>query len=376
MRATGGASGRYAVVLLSVSLAAASVGASGAPAAALAYSCGGGNAGLPRAGGGPGSGAAVCGAAELGRPGVRAQALALFRQVDSRGRAAASGGAGLPVVTREGVSVPVPGTSSQLEGVFCTSSSNCWAVGGYSSGGAELNQALRWNGTKWSKVTIPSPGGTGSGSFSELFGVRCNSASDCWAVGDYTTSTAELNQALHWNGTKWSKVTTPNPGGTSSGDFSVVFDVWCTSASNCWAAGEDGVLSGATEVILNQALRWNGTKWSQVTTPNPEGTAANDANALGSVRCTSASNCWAVGTYGFVGSPITLLNEALHWNGGAWTLVSTPDPGGTANLDSNTLRAVRCTAASNCWTVGDAQQNGAQDLNQALHWNGAKWSPK
>jgi hypothetical protein len=59
-----------------------------------------------------------------------------------------------------------------------------------------------------------------------------------------------------------------------------------------------------------------------------------------------------------------------------WALVSTPDPGGTANLDSNTLRAVRCTTASNCWAVGDAQKKGGADLNQALFWNGTKWSSK
>ena len=135
-------------------------------------------------------------------------------------------------------------------------------------------------------------------------------------------------------------------------------------------------MGGGTQVFLNQALRWNGTTWSQVTTPNPEGTTANDANGLDGVRCTSPSNCWAVGSYGFIGSPPTLLNEALHWNGSTWTLVSTPDPGGTANLDSNTLRAVRCLTASDCWAVGDAQKNGGADLNQALHWNGTKWSTK
>jgi hypothetical protein len=31
-----------------------------------------------------------------------------------------------------------------------------WAVSGYSTGGAELNQALRWNGTKWPQVA-PAP---------------------------------------------------------------------------------------------------------------------------------------------------------------------------------------------------------------------------
>jgi hypothetical protein len=273
--------------------------------------------------------------------------------------------------------VPVPGVSSQLDGVFCPSASNCWAVGNYSSSkGVELNQALHWNGTKWSQVTTPNPGGTASGDVSELRGVRCNSSSDCWAVGDYTTSTAQLGEALHWNGTKWSRVITPNPGGTASGDVNVIYDAWCTSASSCWAAGDYGTLSSSTEAFLNLALHWNGATWSQVTTPNPEGIANLDGNALDGVRCTSPSNCWAVGSYGFIGSPPTLLNEALHWNGTTWSLVSTPDPGGTGADDLNSLSGVACISTS-CWGVGSYGSLGATGTtlqNEALQWNGTQWS--
>lgn len=59
-------------------------------------------------------------------------------------------------------SVPAPGIASNLYGVTCLSASRCWAVGAYATGaGAILNQALRWNGSKWSRVRTPDPGGTG-----------------------------------------------------------------------------------------------------------------------------------------------------------------------------------------------------------------------
>jgi hypothetical protein len=366
-------SSRYAAVLLGASLVAASAVAGSAPAAAMSSHCGTGGAQLLQATGRAGVAGVACGARARG--GLPVGAPPILRHWSPPGWGAQHG----PLAVAAGVAagVPVPGASSQLEGVFCPSASNCWAVGDYSSsGGAELNQALHWNGTKWSQVTTPNPGGTASGDISELFGVRCNSSSDCWAVGDYTTSTAELNQALHWNGTKWSQVTTPNPGGTASGDFSVVYDAWCTSASSCWAAGVYGSMGGGTQVFLNQALHWNGTKWSQVTTPNPEGTTANDANLLDGVRCTSPSNCWAVGSYGFVGSPPTLLNEALHWNGSTWSLISTPDPGGTGADDLNSLNGVACISTS-CWGIGAYGSLGATGttlLNEALHWDGAQWT--
>jgi hypothetical protein len=35
-------------------------------------------------------------------------------------------------------------------------------------------------------------------------------------------------------------------------------------------------------------------------------------------------HCWTAGTYGSFGNPSTFLNQALHWNGSTRSLVSTP----------------------------------------------------
>ena len=68
------------------------------------------------------------------------------------------------------------------------------------------------------------------------------------------------------------------------------------------------------------------------------------------------------------------MNEALHWNGTAWSKVSTPDPGGSADGDTSFLYGVRCTSRTNCWAVGLAQPSGESYGNQLVHWNGVKWS--
>lgn len=86
--------------------------------------------------------------------------------------------------------------------------------------------------------------------------------------------------------------------------------------------------------MFNEALNWDGAQWSLVTTPDPDGVVGGSNNQLFAPACTSASNCWAVGSYSGTG---TVLSQALRWNGSTWTQVSTPDLGGTANLDSNTL---------------------------------------
>lgn len=266
------------------------------------------------------------------------------------------------------VSTPDPAGKSKasnlLLSVACTSSANCWAVGrdDKRSGSASLNQALHWNGSKWSAALTPDPAGT-SEAENSLSSVACTSADDCWAVGSHEKNSVDvsLNQALRWNGRKWSAVSTPVAAGASN---SFLESVACPSADDCWAVGSYVKSSGDT---LNQALRWNGRKWSVVSTPDPAGTSEDE---LGSVVCTSAENCWAVG--GASGNSGATLNEALHWNGSKWSVVSTPDPAGTANSH---LASVVCTSAKNCWAVGsNFEESPSATLNLALHWNGSKWS--
>jgi hypothetical protein len=293
---------------------------------------------------------------------------------------------GVPGPSPLGALVPVPGTSSGLSEVFCVSAANCWAVGEYAkvsgTSAATLNEALHWNGHTWSAVAVPSPGSTGpgAGNVSLLTGVRCTSSTNCWAVGYYLKSGAELNEALRWNGHHWSQVATPNPGGTSSSSnfhFSILSSVTCVSASNCWAAGEYGrVVGGIAEVMRNEVLHWNGSKWATASVPDPAGTALGNANTLYAVRCASAASCWAVGTLGTVGNPSQFRNEVLHWNGSKWGVITVPSPGGTASSHVSYLYGVACTSVSNCWAVGTYGKVGTPNTyqNQALHWNGHHWS--
>jgi hypothetical protein len=190
----------------------------------------------------------------------------------------------------------------------------------------------------WSIVTSPNTSAT-QGNY--LFDVTCTSASDCWAVGWGGGQTL----IEHWNGTTWFIVTSPNAGGLRG--------VTCTSASDCWAVG--GTL----------IEHWNGTAWSIVPSPN---TSAS----LNDVTCASASDCWAVGHY-----RVGIYNQTLieHWNGTAWSIVTSPN---TSTTQSNQLGGVTCTSASNCLAVG-SYYNVSIIKNQPHHtlierWNGTAWS--
>jgi len=122
--------------------------------------------------------------------------------------------------------------------------------------------------------------------------VAAGSAGTAWAVGCTTCATASgFNGPLieGWNGKAWAQ--TPTPGLGAPGG--ILADVAAISATSAWAVGgtESGV--GTSEVITTLIARWNGTKWTRVPSPTPGGRAA-----LSGVAAVSATSAWAVGNVG------------------------------------------------------------------------------
>jgi hypothetical protein len=238
-----------------------------------------------------------------------------------------------------------------LSAVTCTSPSNCWAVGSYSSGNAYQTLIEHWDGISWAIVTSPNVGTQ----FNFLYSVTCASTSDCWAVGYYVAGIANQTLIEHWDGTSWTLVSLPN-----SPPLSSLSGVTCVSASNCWAVGS-GSDARAYQTLI---LHWDGTSWAMVTSPN---TSATLNNIPTGVTCTSASNCWVVGFHGSVGAWQTLIE---HWDGSSWTIVSSPN---SPTGESSNLYGVTCTSASDCWAVGFY---GTGSPNQTLieRWDGTAWA--
>jgi hypothetical protein len=197
-----------------------------------------------------------------------------------------------------------------LFAVSCTSANACTAVGDYTnSSNVALTLVERWNGTSWSIQKTPNPGGSVQGL---LNGVSCTSPSDCLAVGYYDTGTSgqyEFNLAERWNGTSWSIQKPPSPDPTGLDNLNWVS---CTSASACKAVG---AYTNSLNVDVTLAEHWNGTSWSEQKTANPKGSTGA---FLSGVSCISVSDCIAVGNY-YNGSNVS-LTLAEHWNGTSWSI--------------------------------------------------------
>jgi hypothetical protein len=239
---------------------------------------------------------------------------------------------------------------SFLFGVAAVSPSDAWAAGwSYGLGGENSNTLiLRWNGASWAVAHSPNPVHLG---FNVLNGVSALSASDAWAVGSTDTGTL----ILHWNGARWTRVPSPSPGGTGS---DVLNGVRALSASDAWAVGSTG-----TKTLI---LHWNGASWTRVPSPGPAGGIGSNLSA---VSAPSPSDAWAAGSY-FTssGESKTLI---LRWNGAAWTVVASPNPGGTTGTS---LGGVSALSASNVWAVGTTASSSPVPKTLILHWNGASWT--
>jgi hypothetical protein len=193
--------------------------------------------------------------------------------------------------------------------VSTVSASNAWAVRDYvnSSTKATDTVILHWNGVAWSRVKSPNPSPTAN----NLYGVSAVSASNAWAAGAYYNPATKATDTLllRWNGTVWSRVNSPSP----SSRFSFLSGVGAVSASDAWAVGY--YYNSATKATDTLTLRWNGTAWSTVNSPSPGGTF----NGIAAVSTVSASDAWAVGYY-HDDATNTTHTLILHWNGTAWSV--------------------------------------------------------
>jgi hypothetical protein len=242
--------------------------------------------------------------------------------------------------------VPSPNVSSEniLTGVAAVSATDAWAVGEYFNS-ADLGQTFieHWDGTTWKRVPSPNPGGSSNGNF--LFGVAAVSSASVWAVGGYVTGTAFVHKTLilHWNGTTWTQVPSPNPSSTSN----LLNGVSVSSAADAWAVGKYDNSAGTAQTLTEH---WNGTTWKRVLSPSPGG--ASRFSTLNGVAAVSATDAWAAGDYSNSANADETLTE--HWNGMAWKQVPSPNPSSTGNL----LNGVSASSASDIWAVGE-YNNGA-----------------
>jgi hypothetical protein len=227
-----------------------------------------------------------------------------------------------------------------LRGLDVVSPSEVW-VAGYSGSAATVTQ---WkNGTWTARYTQASTGRH----LTVFEAIAVDGSGQVWAVGwdrDYDAPGRPVSSlVVHYNGTSWTRETTPNPANRNT-----LMDVVALANGEVFAVGVAQDTSGGGITPRSLMLRRQSTGWSSLTVPQGE-TGSQDQ--LLSVAAVSSTSVWSVGYYN---SPSSGLYEPLlvHWtgNGGAGTLaVSHPSPALTVSALAS---GVSATSAGNLWAAG------------------------
>jgi hypothetical protein len=213
-------------------------------------------------------------------------------------------------------------------GVADISPTDAYAIGGH-LGSAHSGLVAQWNGSTWTRLTVPLP--KNNNMLSDLYAVSADSASDAWIVGTYEfevnpSDYAEETYSLHWNGTAWSIVPMPLEPGTNP-NFEYVFNaIKANSPTDVWAVGEsvNAAQSGSAATLIEH---YNGKQWSIVPSPSP----GTGAELTGVTTSNVTDNVWAVGSYTPTGSSVA-QTLTLNWNGNTWNTMASPDGGTGASL--------------------------------------------
>jgi hypothetical protein len=185
-----------------------------------------------------------------------------------------------------------------LDAVWAFAPDDVWAGGQY---------MLHFDGTAFTQVTTPQ-----AGWITDFLGFAPD---DLYAVAG-----ASL---LHWNGATWLNV-----------DFSGTIDpsgltaIWGTSPDDLWLGDSSN----------GRVHRWNGTRWTTTVTQVVE---VND------IWGSSSSDVYVAGIFGF-----------SHWNGVTWT-----------EIDDFVV-----DRSSGLWGSGPDDVWAVSELGTLAHWDGNSWT--
>ena len=249
---------------------------------------------------------------------------------------------------------PLPGDADTdepgavLNAVDCPSPQQCFAVGGYLSGGQRVPLVEQRTGEDtWDFFRPDLP--TDAAEFAEvdLVDVDCATPAFCVAIGTYLDdSESEYHPLIEtWDGEEWTPSSPAIPGDSGFLTENLLFDVECPADGTCVAVGHYDESVDGTSVPLVLALSAGTWTAPSVTVP------AGSAGELFAVDCPTAAACVAVGEETTSAGRI----EPIAVTGpGPWTVNTSLALPPTADPDDPDagLREVSCSAAGACVAVG------------------------
>ncbi len=245
------------------------------------------------------------------------------------------------------------GGSATVFEISCRSTGNCSAGGNYVDASNHQQSLVvnEVNGTWSNAIEVPGISTLNLGGNSTVNNLRCWSAGNCSAVGEYTDGSSHL-QAFVANevvGTWKSAVPASGTLSLNIGGDATLNGLSCWSNGNCSAGGHyTDALGHVQAFVLNEA---HGSWGSALEIPGSAVLNAGGGADVTDVSCSSGGNCIAGGIY----LDTTKSSQAFvtQFAGGHWaSAIETP---GTAGLNvgaNGSTLAVWCTSPGNCGAGG------------------------
>lgn len=217
-------------------------------------------------------------------------------------------------------------------------------------------------GNAWTEIQHPRPGGADT----YLNDVVIPAAGDVWSVGytfDVVGGAFEFRTfGQHCVSGTCERANLPSREGAPATNF--LYGIDAVSPTDMWTVGysRDPGRPG-----IGLAIRYDGTSWRIVDTPNPSGSTSTSLQAVAAISATSAV---AVGTYQD-GATFEERPLAMRWNGSSWSLLTVPTVAGCRNV------ATLFDAADLNGTVyaaGTCRSTAGQDAGIVLALRGSTWT--
>jgi len=294
------------------------------------------------------------------------------------GLAALAGAASAVTAVGSPASAPAPSCNAwtghhppyevEITGVVALSRCDVWATGrpGQTLTATSQTDLLHWNGQKWSLITSPAVPVSS-------FGIAATSASDVWVAGSAQdpSTQQELTLIGHWDGAAFSRVASPDPAAAPAPNG--LSGISATSPRTAWAVGQYSFYDPVYEVAWTWPLvvAWNGQTWTRAPAAIPPTMGGPSSFAVFlAVTARCVCDTWAAGDYeAQTANGEKQLTLIERWNGHAWMIVASP------NLRvPNQLNAVSADAATDAWAVGWHGTVHETSATLTERWNGHTWT--
>ncbi|MBV9870239.1 MAG: hypothetical protein JO214_06425 [Frankiaceae bacterium] len=211
------------------------------------------------------------------------------------------------------------------------------------------------------KAWVEVPSEVASGQDAYYNDVTVTPGGTVWAVGynvNFLPGAVEFrNNIERYNGSSFQRVSAPDVEGPPAQNF--LYGVAAISDNNVLAVGT--ARDHATNTNKTRILKWNGTSWSSMLSPNP-GTVRNELNDI----AVTGTTAFAVGvsTSGFYNDPLV-----LHLVGGSWQTMAVSRP---SNCDGHAdLVSVYAASPTAVWAAGRCESGPNKSF--VLKYDGVVW---